>query len=261
MAFKLQLKQQVILVSAVSVLMTAALGVGGLYTSSRQADLARDIYDKAFMGVNYARKSQIDWQHYVTLAATAGSSEDEKKDLLTKLYTELGVAAERSITEKAKTASLDLQEKIKPLAENAAALDAEQIDTITRALDKVAQRYMNDGSNYRDQVDDIVAHAKWLLGVVDGVALAVAFFIGWLLRKGARQQELQTLENQRYTQNMEALISRFEASTTILVSSAEQAGDALEQSAHLMAEDAADTAMQAAHVATNARQANTNLHM
>lgn len=258
--FKLRFKQQVLLVSAVSVLITAALGAGGFYTSSKQANLAREIYDKAFMGVNYARKSQLDWRLYLTLAAQSGADEDEKKAKLSTLYDELGVAAERAITEKAKKASLDLQGRIKTLQNNTGATDPAEAEATSVALDKMVQRFMNDGSNYRDQVDDIVIRAKWLLGLVDGVALMVAFFIGWMLRRAALQQEAAAA-NEHYTKSMEMLISRFETSSTALVASAAQAGAALEASAQQMAVNAGDTAQQVAQMADSTRQSSTNLHM
>ncbi len=159
-----------------------AMVVGlGLFSRQQQAelsDLGKNIYDRAFMGVNYARKSQIDWVRF-TAARPTTMSDDDRAHLDT-LLADLDVAIERAMTEKSKGIATTIRGQIGALHDlvNGASLP-ENISDIDKNFLKLADRYANDGSNYRDHVDDIIADSQKAMMIVisGGIVLAILIAI------------------------------------------------------------------------------------
>ena len=121
--------------------------------------LAKNIYDNAFMGVNFARKCQIDWLKFQNahMHDAKGVMGDEATANLEKLMDDADVAIERSISEKAKNIGKDVRGKVAALHDHPETVDEAAMQDIDRGLAKLSERFANDASNYRDHVDDIVA--------------------------------------------------------------------------------------------------------
>jgi len=166
-------------------LFLVTIGGLGYYSHLQQnelSDLGKNIYDKAFMGVNYARKSQIDWIRFTCghPAGTAAKMNDDDRTKLDALLADLDVAIERGITEKSKTIGTTIRGQISALHDlaNDAPLP-DDLGDIDKNFVKLLDRYANDGSNYRDHVDDIVDANKknGMIAVGGGVVLAILIAI------------------------------------------------------------------------------------
>lgn len=138
--------------------------MGSQATAGRNelGDLAKNIYDNAFMGVNYARKSQIDWLKFMAIHAQddKGALGESSLADLQNLMDDLDVAIERAISDKAKTVGKDLRAKVAALHDHtggqSGGIDENSMQDIDKGLSKLSERFANDASNYRDHVDDII---------------------------------------------------------------------------------------------------------
>jgi methyl-accepting chemotaxis protein len=151
----------------------------GLYSRTQQtqlSDVAKNIYDNAFMGVNYARKAQFDFARFETEYHVNATISDDERAQLQKTLDDLDVAIERAMTDKARDAAKAAREKIGSKHDQAnSQLDAATIDDINKNLNRLSDRYATDGSNYRDHVDDVmVASTK---NLTEAIAATVALIV------------------------------------------------------------------------------------
>jgi methyl-accepting chemotaxis protein len=129
------------------------------------SNLAKDIYDKAFMGVNYARKSQLDWAHFLALdqgrKSDAAAVPNDARDQLQKLMDDLDVTIEHAITDKSRDVATTARALVTDVHQ--AAVDGDHRFDLGKSLKEIdnnmanlAENYANDASNYRDHVDDLM---------------------------------------------------------------------------------------------------------
>jgi methyl-accepting chemotaxis protein len=178
----------------------AKFSIASQNAQDKLSNLAIDIYDKAFMGVNYARKSQLDWARFRAAdlrrtSATAPMSETAR-DLLQKMMDDLDVTTQHAITDKSRDVATTTRAEVANVHQ--AAVDGIHRPDLGKALKEIdtnmadlAENYANDASNYRDHVDDVmkengkslsdfISHSTRLLVAVTVsmvvISVVVAFF-------------------------------------------------------------------------------------
>lgn len=166
----------------------SGLGQASKESSTKLGDLGKSIYDNAFMGVNYARKSQLDWTDFLAAFKEKGSDslDDDMRAKLQKNMDDLDVAVERSITPKVKEYATAARTKVGALHDQSGnKVNADDIDEVTKSLKRMSERYTNDASNFRDNVDTLLDdNEKLLTGIIVKstkllqVAIALAVIIG-----------------------------------------------------------------------------------
>jgi methyl-accepting chemotaxis protein len=141
------------------------LSVESQNAQDKLSNLAKDIYDKAFMGVNYARRSQLDWAHFLTFdqgrkLATAPLSNGARAQLQ-KLMDDLEVASQHTITDTSRDVAITTRAKVADVHQ--AAVDGSHLPDLEKTLKEIdqnmtnlAENFANDASNYRDHVDDVM---------------------------------------------------------------------------------------------------------
>jgi len=143
----------------------AKFSIASQNAQNKLSNLAIDIYDKAFMGVNYARKSQLDWARFRAAdlgrkSATAPMSNDARAQLQ-KLMDDLDVTIQHAITDKSREVATTTRAEVADVHQ--AAVDGNHRPDLGKALKEIdtnmtdlAENYANDASNYRDHVDDVM---------------------------------------------------------------------------------------------------------
>jgi len=175
----MSLRWKLALACLAMVLVTIGVGLFGFYQTRRMGDLAIDIYDKNFVGTDYAHRVQEGVQRI--LLSNEGGVVDEvatKKQLL-KLLDALDIAIERAATDKTRDFAIGVRGDLANVAANAASPDSRaQLVALQGRLDKMVQRYAADGFAYRSHADDLIDDAErgTIAGVVGAglVALALA---------------------------------------------------------------------------------------
>jgi methyl-accepting chemotaxis protein len=129
------------------------------------SNLAKDIYDKAFMGVNYARRSQLDWSHFLLSdqgrKSAAAPLSTGARAQLRKLMDDLEVASQHTITDTSRDVAITTRAKVADVHQ--AAVDGTRLPDMEKTLKEIdqnmtnlAENFANDASNYRDHVDDVM---------------------------------------------------------------------------------------------------------
>lgn len=136
------------------------MGVASKDSGDKIGDVAKNIYDNAFMGVNYARKSQLDWAEFLAAYKEKESAglDDDLRAKLQKNMDDLDVAIERSITAKVKELSVAARTKIVSMHDQKDnVVNPVDIEEVTKSLKRMSERYANDASDFRDNVDVLLA--------------------------------------------------------------------------------------------------------
>lgn len=164
------------------------MGQASKESSSQLGDLGKSIYDNAFMGVNYARKSQLDWADFLAAFKEKGGSnlDDDTRAKLQKNMDDLDVAIERGFTDKVKELAKTARSKVGSLHDQKGdAVSSTDIEETTKALKRLAERYSNDASDFRDNVDTLLAsNDKKLTEIIQQstkmlqIAIALVVIIG-----------------------------------------------------------------------------------
>jgi signal transduction histidine kinase/CheY-like chemotaxis protein/HPt (histidine-containing phosphotransfer) domain-containing protein len=157
----------------------------GLFAQDRAAELGQlsmDVYDRAVIGVSYARKVQTD---FVRLEGTERSAaapyrSPAARAAIDALLGDFDVAIDRAITAKGASSAHRIRSEIVALpgiGSRAAALA--QAGKIDHDLDKLVQRYTADGFIYRVRTERLVGNVdrSAMLAIVAAVILAVVLAV------------------------------------------------------------------------------------
>ena len=169
---------------ACAVFLTCIVGLGA-FSKSQQAqlsDAARNIYDNAFMGVNYARKAQLDFLRFSSAHHDGNVVNEEESKLLDKSLDNLDVAIERAMTDKARSIAKKAREEIVALKtgdKDAASVDA--LAEISKEIARINDRYASDALDFRDHVDDMISSGNKMLVMAIAFSSILSIIIGLLL--------------------------------------------------------------------------------
>jgi len=172
-----------------------------LFSHQQEAKLGRvalSIYDDAFVGVNYAHKSQADFIRFVddhntreTAAIVAG--DDEK---LGRLIDNLNIAIERAMSDRGRDLAMKIHGQILDIKAQppGTLLQKDELKTIDTELNKLVDRYNADGIIYRTHSSELVASSrKWLTGVLYG-AVVLALIMALILQRAVIPPIIQAVE-------------------------------------------------------------------
>ena len=178
----MSIRLRILLACLVFLLCTIGLGLFSFYQQNLLSDVAKNIYDNAFMGVNYARKSQLDFSFFVLGHHDPASLSNDDRDHLQNVTDDLDVAIERAMTDKARAMAKDMRGKISAAHDQTTgAIDAAAITDITDGLNKLSNRFASDGLNFRDHVDDLMKQGSRATLIAVSITLAFVLAIAILL--------------------------------------------------------------------------------
>jgi signal transduction histidine kinase/DNA-binding response OmpR family regulator len=159
------------------VLITIAVGVFGYYETRRMGDLAADIYDKSFVGTDYAHRVEEGVQRLLLSNQGDTFGDEASRKQLSKLLDVMDVAIERSATDKTREFAQSQRAALDRIAADPAAPGSRsRLVVLQGELAKMVQRYAADGFAFRTHADDLVDNALTgtLFGVVTAALLALA---------------------------------------------------------------------------------------
>jgi methyl-accepting chemotaxis protein len=162
-------------------LITGSLGLFVRLQEQKLSDLAINIYDNAFVGVNYAHVVQTGFVRFVASRGRAESAgfDDDAKAQLAKLVDNLGITMERAMSDKSRAAAKAIRDKIAAMRAAGRTTDATVFAAIDADLGKLVQRYASEGFTYRNHAEELVEESdRWLMGAIGGAigfAVIIAF--------------------------------------------------------------------------------------
>ena len=163
----------------------AGLGGLGRYESHQMSDLAINIYDKAFVGVDYSHKVQAEFLRLrARLADTANPiTVEEKAASIKKIVDQLEIAGQRAVSPQAQALAQSALELAKKLPDQTGADLKSAIDSTDVNINKLVQKFGADALVYRGQADDLTDWSDEIL-IGSGVfAVVVAVAIGIFLNR------------------------------------------------------------------------------
>lgn len=178
----MSIRLKILLACMILLLCIVSLGLFSRGQQNQLSDAAKDTYDNAFMGVNYARKAQIDFIRFIAAHGEKSPVTEDEKAILGKGLDDLDVAIERAMTEKARTVAKSARGKIVDLqTQTKTAVEASSIEDIDKTLTKLTERYATDGLNYREHVDDLIEKSNKLLTYAIAFASLLSALIAFFL--------------------------------------------------------------------------------
>ena len=125
---------------------------------SNLGDLAANIYDKAFTGVDYAHKAEKNLLDLRVLAEKPNQSEYEKEKtrIIKEFLDNLDVSIERAMTDKSRETAKAFKAEVENAGLNTALLSDEVLGNLNKDMDKLVKRYANDAFRYRSDIDDLL---------------------------------------------------------------------------------------------------------
>jgi signal transduction histidine kinase/DNA-binding response OmpR family regulator len=174
--------------SLAMVLITVAVGLFGLYETRSMGNLADDIYDRNFVGTDYAHRVQEGVQRLLLAHYSGDSLGSDETTLrqLSKLLDVMDVAIERAPTNKTREFAQAQRAVLAKIVGDPSSPDSRaQLAALQGGLDKMIQRYAADGFAYRSHADDLVDEAErgTIFGIVIAalVALAIAITLRFMI--------------------------------------------------------------------------------
>ncbi len=195
---------KILLASLAMTLVTVMLGVYALNGERLLGDTALQMYDSAFMSINYARTAQNDFERVKTIYALAAAkdaapkpAESERQRLLDiaggrpalagapaspdpkiakqaigSVLDDLDVAIDRSMTDETRVAAKRLRAQLAILPADA---DAKLLARVSNAFDDVTEHFADDGYAFRSGAEaEVALHRRWTkvaIGVSIGFGL------------------------------------------------------------------------------------------
>jgi len=169
------------LASGIFLILISMIGLLGVYHQRLLADsalqqqdnlskIAADIYDKAFMGVNYAQKAQMEFLRLRAEIRTAGVSPDEKEKakltgILSRFIDNTTIAVDRAPSDKARDMTTQILKKAQGWKDkiNDSGIPVAEMDEVDTNLTKLVDKSTNDGFIFRSKADDAMDNSQKLL--------------------------------------------------------------------------------------------------
>ncbi len=198
---------KILFASLAATLVTVMLGVYALNGERSLGDTALQMYDSAFMSINYARAAQTNFERVKTIydlaaarevtpvsarserqrlldvaagkpvpaVAPAGPNPKAAKEAIGSVLDDLDVAVDRSMTADTRIAARRLRAQVASLPSDA---DAKILAQISSSFDDVTEHFADDGYAFRSSAEAAVAsHRHWTkvaIGVSIGFGLLSA---------------------------------------------------------------------------------------
>lgn len=154
------------------------------------AKVAVDIYDKAFVSVNYAHKVQTEFVRYEAAheGANASFSDGASRAEVQKVLDNLDVTIEHAMTDKDRDSAREVRVSIAALLSLPATAPRPDLKAIDEKLDKLISRFGSSSFTYRSNADDavddatkLVDYSNKMLKIVAILTLAIAVIIAVIL--------------------------------------------------------------------------------
>ena len=125
---------------------------------SNLGDLAANIYDKAFTGVDYAHKAEKNLLELKVLANKPNKPdyEKEKSRIVKEFSDNIDVSIERAMTDKSREFAKSFKVKIDAANLLTSPLSDDVIEDLNKDMDRLVKRYANDAFRFRSDVDDLL---------------------------------------------------------------------------------------------------------
>jgi len=163
-----------------------AVGIFTWVQERNLGSLSMTVYDKALIGVNYARKVQTEFVRVE--AALHGlqkpADDSQLRVQLADLLDDLDVATERAMTAKSRAAAVTIRARIAALAQpsNGNAMFG-ALPAIDTDLGKLVDMYTADGFTYRIRTEQVIADSDFWLILVSSAAIVLSIAIAFSLRQ------------------------------------------------------------------------------
>jgi signal transduction histidine kinase/DNA-binding response OmpR family regulator len=165
--------------SLTMVLIAVAIGLFGVYETVSLSDLATDIYDKTFVGTDYAHRVEEGVQRLLLTDREVFSDKASHRQLST-MVDFMDVAIERAATVKTRQFAMELRARLMRIVDDPASPNARaELLDLASGLDKMVQRFAADGFAYRGRADDLVDQTErgMIIFVAAGGLLAAAIAV------------------------------------------------------------------------------------
>lgn len=174
----MSIRTKLLLVCSFFLLVIASVSVFSIYQQrnlvsvslaqqGQMSAIAVDIYDKAFMGVNYAHKSLANFLRFNALQRDPGTLHDAKaKSQMAKELSDLNdnitVALDRAPSDKAKQIARDIKTAVDSWRSRPTdtIMPATELDAMNTQLTKLVDKGTSDGFNFRTKADDSVDESE-----------------------------------------------------------------------------------------------------
>jgi len=188
-----------------AILLVVNLGVGLFARQQQHAiiDYAINIYDTAFVSINYIHRAQLAFQHYADSRLTAGQAE-AANSALEDVLENLEVAIERADSPRTREMTAELKNGIAALAGHrldAAELQA-RLSDIQEQMERLGSRASGVGLKARDNIEASSSRSNmllWISTAMSAVMVLVALLIlerlisqGQATRRDAERRDLES---------------------------------------------------------------------
>lgn len=182
----MSIRLKLILACVALLALNSGLGYFARYQQHQMGERAMGIYDGAYLGLNYVTSVQTGVIRFAASHSgpSASVADPAAQNDLAVLTSNLDVAIERAMTDKARSDGHALRAKLETLTHHVSpeALTA-GLTAIDRDLTKLVHKYGADGLAARDGVEEAVNGGDQLVLIVSGSIAALSFgtcvLLGW----------------------------------------------------------------------------------
>jgi len=139
--------------------LTMLTGAFGIYTQDaerRLGDLAKNIYDNAFMAVSYLRSAEVAFAQLAAAARQPGWSAAEAAPAEQDMMSDLDVVRDRAMSAAGRSHAIILQARIKALLPHLQA-DPAEAEAVGAAFESLVETFAGDAYRYRRRAGELVA--------------------------------------------------------------------------------------------------------
>lgn len=196
----MRIRLQIIIASIAYLAIIIGIGWFSYNGTLKSADAINDLsttainmYDKAFVGVDYAHKVQTLFVRFMASHEYDDSaySDDASKAQIQTILDNMDVVIERSMSEKNRNLAKEIRTQIQGISklDPGRASSKEELQKIDKGLTRLVDKFSAGGFEYRAKADDTVdasarqvaateAALKIVIGIAIGVAIVVTIALG-----------------------------------------------------------------------------------
>lgn len=167
------------------------INLGVAYVANKQqsdlSNIALSIYNKAYVGVDYAHKSQTAFIRFRNAHDAKGITTivSEDKERLRKIQDNLDITIERAMSPRARDIGQNVEEQVEALAKLPVGtpLPQAKLQQLDTELNVLVDRYGADGFNYRTETSVMVAAGRKMMMFVLSGEILMTILMAILLQR------------------------------------------------------------------------------
>ena len=159
------------------VMVCAILALAGVSISLNQSlgQQALDLYDKAFVGVNYAHKVQFEFTKLQGTSPTMPLSSDDDVAAVTSMMNNMDVVIERATTDEEREVARSARADLDSLIDAQFKGERPSLAAVAKKIKRTLQRYSDDAFERRNNADDTVHRFTLLLTATAAISVVMMF--------------------------------------------------------------------------------------